>query len=114
MDKILISIKNNYKGILIMLFASLFTAIGQFCWKQSSEGIEFLLLGFLLYGVGAVLMILAFKYGSYSVVHPVMCMGYIFALFLGYFFLEEVMNFKKIIGVFAIIIGVIMIGGGDH
>lgn len=114
MDKILVSIKKNYKGILIMILASLFTAIGQFFWKQSFLGMEYLLIGFILYGAGAVFMILAFKFGSYSVIHPVMCVGYIFAMFIGYFFLGELMTVNKLLGVSTIILGVVMIGGGDH
>lgn len=97
-----------------MILASLFTAIGQFFWKQSSLGMGYLLIGFILYGAGAVFMILAFKFGSYSVVHPVMCVGYIFAMFIGYFFLGELMTVNKLLGVSTIILGVVMIGGGDH
>ncbi len=85
MNKILISLKKNSKGILIMVAASFFTAFGQLMWKlsQLDNNLYLLALGFLLYGLGAITMIIAFRFGSYSVIHPIMCTSYIFAIFFG-------------------------------
>lgn len=107
------SLKKNYKGIIFMLIASLLTSIGQLFWKLSHNYI-FLGLGFICYGAGAVLMIIAFKFGSFSVLHPMMCLSYVFALLFGSLFLQESVGAFKVIGVLFIITGVIFIGGGDH
>lgn len=108
------SFKKNYKGIALILIASLFTAIGQMLWKLSKgSDITLLFLGFLCYGLGAVLMIIAFRFGSLSVIHPMLSFGYIFALILGNFVLGETITKKSYMAIFIIMLGVILIGGGD-
>lgn len=99
-----------------MIIASLFTSIGQLSWKvfQNEKIILFLLLGFILYSIGAVLMIIAFKFGKYSAVHPMLCTSYVFALIFGYIFLKENINMLQIAGILTIIIGVILIGRTDE
>ena len=99
-----------------MILASLFTSLGQMLWKifRENEDIKFLILGFLLYGLGAILMILAFKFGKYSIIHPMMCSSYIFAIILGTIFLKEHINLYQLLGILMISFGVIFIGGGDE
>lgn len=108
--------KSSIKGIVIMIIASLFTSIGQLSWKifQNERIISFLLLGFILYGIGAILMIMAFKYGKYSAVHPMLCTSYVFAIIFGHIFLKENINRLQIIGILIIVIGVILIGRSDE
>ncbi len=109
------SIIKNYKGILLIIFSALLTSFGQLCWKLSSSEINlYLLIGFALYGLGAIVMIIAFKFGSLSVVHPFMCSGYIFAFIWGYLILGEGISLVKIIGAVILVFGVILIGGGDE
>lgn len=99
-----------------MIIASLFTSIGQLSWKvfQNEEIILFLLLGFILYNIGAILMIIAFKFGKYSAVHPMLCTSYVFALIFGYIFLKENIDVLQIIGILIITVGVILIGRTDE
>lgn len=108
------SIVENWKGILLMLLSALTVAVGQLLWKQS-QGTELvrLVAGFALYGVGALLMVLAFKHGKLSVVHPVLSFSYVFGIFFGYFFLGEVLNVHQMVAIALIIVGVVFIGGGD-
>lgn len=114
MEAILCSINKNSVGIILILFASFTLAAGQFFWKMSSGENSYLLaLGFVLYGSGAVLMILAYKHGSLSVLHPMMSMSYVFAYLIGYFFLSESIGLGKMIGLILIILGCFLIGGGD-
>lgn len=108
------SIKKNYKGIIIILIASLFTAVGQLLWKLSNgSNLYFLFLGFFCYGIGAVLMIIAFRYGSLSVIHPMLSFGYIFAIILGSTVLHEAVTVRRLLAIFLIMLGVTLIGGGD-
>ena len=99
-----------------MIIASLFTSIGQLSWKvfQNEKIILFLLLGFILYSIGAILMIIAFKFGKYSAVHPMLCTSYVFALIFGYIFLKENIDVLQIIGILTITVGVILIGRTDE
>ena len=115
MDKILLSLKKNKIGIIIIIFSAICTAFGQYCWKVwETKGLLTLFIGFILYGIGAVSMIIAFKFGSLSVLHPMMSIGYVFALIIGYFWLGEAITITKIIGITSILIGVALMGIGDE
>ena len=59
-------------------------------------------------------MIIAFKFGSLSVLHPMMSIGYIIALLIGYFLLDEDITKFKIIAIIFILIGVVLMGVGDE
>jgi len=108
------SIRDNWKGIVLMSFAALMVAVGQLLWKRSAGTDSFLLVvGFVLYGVGALLMVLAFKYGKLSVVHPVLSFSYVFGIFFGYFFLGEILRPLQLVAIAMIMTGVAFIGGGD-
>ena len=114
MDNFILSIKKNYKGIILIVFASLLTAYGQMLWKISNGSeLKYIITGFALYGIGAVLMIIAFRYGRLSVLHPMMSFGYIFVIILGKTILKESVTPIQLIATAIIICGVILIGGGD-
>lgn len=109
------SINKNKKGILFILCSAICTSLGQALWKLFSENQWiFLISGFVLYIFGALLMIIAFRYGSLSVLHPLLSVGYLFALVIGNFLLGETISYKELLGVFIILSGVLLIGGGDH
>ncbi|MBB6450433.1 drug/metabolite transporter (DMT)-like permease [Geomicrobium halophilum] len=114
-EKFIQSLQKNKIGVFIMLFAALCTAFGQMFWKLSDGAINVLLMvGFLLYFMGAALMVIAFRFGSLSVLHPLLSIGYVFAVFLGAFFLQEAITMENIIGTVLIVMGTALIGGGDH
>lgn len=104
------------KGILLIVISALCTSFGQLFWKVGINGNLFLIiLGFILYGLGALTMIIAFKFGELSILHPLMCIGYIFALVNGFLFLGERISFIQFIGIVIIIIGVVFIArGGEY
>lgn len=105
--------KNLTKGIILIILSALCTSFGQLFWKIGINSSLFLLIaGFVLYGIGAISMIIALKFGELSIIHPLMCTGYIFALINGYFFLKEKISFIQFLGIVIIIIGVIFIARG--
>lgn len=115
MNQFILSLKKNYKGILIIIAASLLTSIGQLLWKLSNgSNLSLILFGFICYGLGAVLMIIAFRFGRFSVIHPMISFGYIFAIVFGAIVLKEKVTFMKLLGVSIIMVGVLLIGGGDE
>ncbi|GAK03013.1 membrane protein [Geomicrobium sp. JCM 19037] len=114
-QRIVRSLQNNWLGIVLMIAASFSTAIGQFLWKLSGAEINVeLIAGFMLYGAGAVLMIIAFRFGALSVLHPLLSIGYVVAVFLGVFFLQETLSIANVAGTILIVCGAVFIGGGDH
>ncbi len=108
------SFQKNKKGILLMLIAALFACVGQLMWKLSVTGTSlYLLAGFGLYGMGALLMLVAYRYGSVSVLQPMLSTNYVLSAVLGYFVLQEKLSALKVIGIVVITSGVVLIGGGD-
>lgn len=109
------SIKKNKKGILLMLVSSVCVCLGQLFWKLAmNDNLAMLILGFAFYGVGALIMIVAYQFGSLSVLQPMLSLNYVLSVVLGYLVLNEVITLTKSIGIIIIIIGVILIGGGDE
>ena len=70
--------------------------------------------GFIFYGMGALFMLIAYKFGKVSVLQPMLSVNYVLSLILGAAILKETVTTSKIAGIFLIIIGVICIGGGDR
>ncbi|MBQ7506415.1 MAG: EamA family transporter [Lachnospiraceae bacterium] len=109
------SLKKNRKGILIMLCSSLFACVGQLLWKLGGiYGVWMILIGFGFYAFGALFMLYAYRFGSVSVLQPVMSMNYVISVILGALVLKEPVTILKVIGVIVIMIGVILIGGGEE
>ena len=109
------SIKKNKKGLILMTISSLFVCFGQLCWKlYTTNGFLLLILGFILYGIGALIMLRAYRYGSLSVLQPMLSVNYIISIFIGYFILSEKISFNKIAGILLIIIGLFFISTGDE
>lgn len=108
------SLKRNKIGIILMLVSSLMACLGQLLWKISTQGeLLYLFCGFLLYGLGAIIMVLAYRYGSLSVLQPILSINYVLSLLIGYFILDETISFHNIVGVILVMIGVVLIAGGD-
>lgn len=109
------SIKKNKKGILFMIISSICACVGQLFWKlATSYGLGIMFLGFLFYGIGAIVMIIAYRYGKLSVLQPILSINYVLSTVLGAMVLKENISILKTIGVLIIISGVILITGGDE
>lgn len=105
--------KSLLKGIILIIISALLTSFGQLFWKLGTDnGLVSLLLGFILYGIGALTMIVALRFGELSILHPLMCIGYVFALVNGYIFLGETVTMIQLLGILIIIVGVWFIAGG--
>lgn len=108
------SIRQNKTGILLMVCSSIFVCVGQLLWKLAVTGSVWLLLaGFALYGLGAVAMVIAYKFGKVSVLQPILSLNYVLSVILAATVLKENVTILKCIGVLVIIAGVLLIAGGD-
>lgn len=99
-------------GVVLMLLSSFCTCIGQLAWKLSAtkqNSLVFIIIGFGLYGVGALLMMTAFHFGELSILHPMLSFGFILSIFIGHFVLSESITLNKILGIALIIIGMIFL-----
>ena len=121
------SLKRNWKGMVLMLISALTLSIGSFLWKmadlsdigtaitslQGLIGVFLKIPGFIVYVIGAAVMTIALGYGELSVLQPMNCMSYVFALIISAVFLTEPITPLTILGILVIIIGVFLIGGSS-
>jgi undecaprenyl phosphate-alpha-L-ara4N flippase subunit ArnE len=113
--KVLESLNRNKIGIMLILFASMCLCTGQLFWKISVLGnIWFLGGGFVLYGMGTVLMFTAYRFGRMSILQPMLSMNYVFGAILAIKVLNENIGLLQLIGIFIITLSVILLGGSDE
>ena len=113
-DSILSSLKKNRKGIVLMCISSLCVCIGQLFWKLAvNYGIVLIIAGFVLYGIGALSMFTSYRFGKLSVLQPILALNYVIAVILAVTILNETIYLTKAIGILGVILGVVLIAGGD-
>ena len=106
------------KGILLMLVCTAFTAFGQLFLKKGADHMfplfsNFeLFFGLFLYGVGALIMIYALKFGELSILYPVVSLTFIWVTVLSITFLGESIATTQYLGIGTILAGVIMLSSG--
>jgi len=66
--------------------------------------------GLALYGVGAVMMVLALQHGELSVLYPVISLSYVWVAILSVLIFHEHMNAFRVAGIAVIIGGVAILG----
>ena len=98
----------KHSSKFLMIVAALLSATGQLFWKLGFEEFIYMVIGFICYGLGAVLMIKAFSNEKFSVAYPLLCLSYVFALFYGDIFFSEPISTKQILAVILISLGVIL------
>ncbi len=86
--------KNNALGVTLMLACATCLCTGQFVWKYY-DGLLSLTVGFGIYGLGALAMLSAYRFGSFSVLQPVNSVSYVIAAVLGRVFFHEAITAGK-------------------
>lgn len=110
-------------AIASVVFTTILTSSGQIFLKSGANELEYsipailtnipLIIGFTFYIVGAIILIVALKFGELSVLYPIIATSFIWvSLMSPYFFPSDSMNLEKWLGVIFIIIGVSTIGYG--
>lgn len=95
-----------------MLFCAVCLSLGQFIWKRY-DGLLPLVIGFGIYGLGALSMLCAYRFGSLSVLQPINSVSYVIAAVLGYIFFSEDITVGKLVGIGAIMAGVFLLARGE-
>jgi len=114
--------KQKRQSLLMILLFTVLSAGGQVFMKLGANQLKLhpslvgiltnfpLLTGLGLYGVAAVLMILALRHGELSVLYPLISLSYVWVAVLSVLIFDEVMNIYKVWGVCLIMIGVVVLG----
>ena len=114
--------KTKKEAILLVLLCTFLTAAGQIFLKIGSRTLALniikllsnsaLIIGIILYILGAIILVIALKHGELSVLYPIIATSFVWVGFLSIMFLNEIMNAWKWAGVVTIIIGISLIGRG--
>lgn len=99
-------------GVALMIMCSVFLCVGQFIWKRYDGWIPFF-IGFAIYGLGALLMLCAYRFGNLSVLQPMNSVSYVIAAILGSVFFQEAISAEKVIGIVLIMVGVVLLARGE-
>jgi len=70
--------------------------------------------GYALYGVSALLMIAALKYGELSILYPIIAMTYVWVTILSVLIYAETVSLLKFVGLASIVTGVAVLGLSSH
>jgi len=112
------------KAILYIILCTLFTSSGQVLWKLALKEVVifnpltwinlFFILGFVSYGMGLALMLLAFKEGEVTILYPILATSYVWVSMASpYFFPTDSMNLWKWLGVAVILVSVTVLSLGS-
>lgn len=111
----LLSIKKNLPGIFLMILCNFFLSVGQLLWKLiPTYGYLMLFVGFAAYGIGALFMLFAYRFGELSVLQPMNCFSYVFMILFAGTILHEFITVKQYLGIALIMMGVVLIGGSKR
>ncbi len=115
--------KTKSWAILLILFCTFLTSSAQVLYKFGIPSLNFNIMsiitnyyiigGLCLYGIGAFLMLLAFKGGEVSVLYPIFATSFIWVALMSNFFFQESLNIFKILGIASIILGISLISLGS-
>lgn len=106
-----------------MLITTLFTSVAQVLYKFGAASLSFsfsgilfnyyLIGGLVLYGIGAVIMIIAFRSADVSLLYPVIATSYIWVSLLSLWLFNETVSLLHWFGIVVIIMGVVFVGLGS-
>ena len=115
--------KTKFWAIALMVITTLFTSVAQVFYKTGADKLSFdilaiitnvpIIIGLMLYVIGAVLMIIALRGGELSVLYPIIATSYIWVGILSFFIFNEALNLLRWSGISAIFFGVVFIGLGS-
>ena len=114
--------KNTPKAILLVILCTFLTSTGQILWKYGASNVGTvssilnnwpLLLGYLVYGLGAGLLVGSLKYGDLSMIYPFLSLSFVWVNIASIFLFGEFVSIINWLGVSAILVGVSLIGYGS-
>jgi len=112
--------ETKWWAIMLVLFCTLLTTSAQIFLKLGSNRLPEIIftnwqlfIGIMLYVIGAIILIIAFKGGEVTVIYPIFASSYIWVSILSAYFFNEQLGIIKLSGVFIVMLGIIMISLGS-
>ena len=115
--------KTRLRSIVLMIICTIFTSTAQILYKIGANKLTFdfisiitnwpLILGITLYGLGAILVVIALRGGEVTVLYPIITTSYVWVTLASGYFFGEIVNKFRWLGITLIIIGIIMMTFGE-
>ena len=102
-----------------MVACTLFTSIAQVFYKIGALRLPeiitnyHILIGLILYGIGALILVTAFKFGEVTLLYPIIATSYIWVSILSWIVFSETIRVFKWFGIAFIIAGITVIALGS-
>src|SRR5215469_14315341 len=116
--------QSHWKSVMLVFSCTVLGALAQLLIKKGTASIGTdplmlltnvpLIVGYSIYGVNTLLMVLALKDGEMSMLYPIIALTYVWTTLLSYTVLGEPSNAYKNIGIVTIVIGVAIMGRGGR
>jgi len=115
--------KTKWWAIVLIIFCTFCTSSAAIFNKYAANKISLTLNGTLynyyiyialfLLGTGFGLLMLALRGGDVTVLYPIIATSFIWVTVFAYFLFNEELSFLKLLGVFIIIVGIVIVKSGD-
>lgn len=118
---------NQKLSIALVFLCTILGAAAQILMKSGTQSTEatspvalivaiftnwHLFLGYALYGLSTVVLIVALKYGQLSILYPVIALTYVWVTILSVVLYNEALNPFKLLGLTTVVLGVAILGRG--
>ena len=103
-----------------MILCTVLTSIAQVFYKLGALRLPELitnyhiLAGLILYGIGALILITAFKFGEVTLLYPIIATSYIWVALLSWIIFSESIGILKVLGIVFIIAGITVTALGSR
>jgi drug/metabolite transporter (DMT)-like permease len=118
------NMKTKPAAYLLFINATILTSFSQILLKTGMKSFSpsilsilsnlSLLTGLLLYGIAAIMVIYGLKQGELSVLYPVIATSYVWVALFAFIFFKEPFTAYKVIGIGAVMVGVMLTGLGGR
>lgn len=111
--------EKRWLAVVLILACTIFTSAAQIFYKFGALRLPEivsnypLMIGFVLYAAGAVILVTSMKFGEVTLVYPILATSYIWVCIMSWLLFSESMNMAKITGIIIIFIGVTIIALGS-
>lgn len=109
------------QSVVLVFISTISAAAAQILMKKGVNHVEHvsllqlitnipLMLGYCLYGMNTLLLMLALRDGELSMLYPIIALGFVWVTMLSPYFFNEPLNPMKIVGIMVIVGGVTILG----
>ena len=116
--------KTEWWAILLIVLATFLTTAANIAYKIGANKLAldfhelitnwFIPVGFILYCVAGVILIISLKHGDVSVLYPILATSYIWVTLLSKVIFNDTFTTFKIIGIVTVLSGVVLLSIGGN